>query len=148
MSLPGETISDGAAPRCDECGRMPKLDVYLSGVGYYIGTDGRRPLLTGTFRSVVSQGPSSARGGREGSTTATECPFRPLWGPAALERPHSRPSWSAARRRPGARRGAAPRRWSAEYQRTGQPRPRVDFCGVGLGRVARCDETAVELAVG
>ncbi len=25
MSLPGETISDGAAPRCDECGRMPKL---------------------------------------------------------------------------------------------------------------------------
>jgi len=38
MSLPGETISDGAAPRCDECGRMPKLDVYLSGAGHYIGT--------------------------------------------------------------------------------------------------------------
>jgi len=38
MSLPGETISDGAAPRCDDCGRMPKLDVYLSGGGYYIGT--------------------------------------------------------------------------------------------------------------
>lgn len=37
MSLPGETISDGAAPRCEDCGRMPKLDVYLS-AGYYIGT--------------------------------------------------------------------------------------------------------------
>ena len=22
MSLPGETISDGAAPRCDECGTV------------------------------------------------------------------------------------------------------------------------------
>ena len=38
MTLPGETISNGAAPRCDDCGRMPKLDVYLSGGGYYIGT--------------------------------------------------------------------------------------------------------------
>ena len=38
MSLPGETISDGAVPRCDECGRMPKLDVCLSGAGHYIGT--------------------------------------------------------------------------------------------------------------
>ena len=38
MSLPGETIGDGAAPPCDECGSMPKLDVYLSGAGYYIGT--------------------------------------------------------------------------------------------------------------
>ena len=27
MSLPGETISDRAAPRRDECARMPKLDV-------------------------------------------------------------------------------------------------------------------------
>jgi len=37
MTVPGETIADGVAPRCDECGRMPKLDVYLSGAGYYIG---------------------------------------------------------------------------------------------------------------
>ena len=40
--LPGETIGEGAAPRCEDCGRMPKLDVYLSGGGgYYIGTYGR-----------------------------------------------------------------------------------------------------------
>ena len=38
MTLPGETIGNGAAPRCEDCGRMPKLDVYLSGAGYYIGT--------------------------------------------------------------------------------------------------------------
>ena len=38
MTVPGETIADGAAPRCGECGRMPKLNVYLSGAGYYIGT--------------------------------------------------------------------------------------------------------------
>jgi len=38
MSLPGETIGSGAAPRCGDCGKMPRLDVYLSGAGYYIGT--------------------------------------------------------------------------------------------------------------
>jgi hypothetical protein len=38
MTFPRETIADGAAPRCDDCGRLPKLDVYLSGGGYYIGT--------------------------------------------------------------------------------------------------------------
>ena len=36
--LPGETIASGAPPRCEECGTMPKLDVYLSGAGFYIGT--------------------------------------------------------------------------------------------------------------
>jgi len=38
MSLPGETIADGAAPRCEDCGRMPHLDVYQSGAGFYVGT--------------------------------------------------------------------------------------------------------------
>jgi len=38
MSLPGETIADGAAPRCEDCGRMPRLDVYKSGAGFYVGT--------------------------------------------------------------------------------------------------------------
>ena len=35
MSLPGETIADGAAPRCEYC--VPRLDVYESGAGWYIG---------------------------------------------------------------------------------------------------------------
>ena len=33
--LPGETIASGASPRCEERDRLPKLDVYLSGAGYY-----------------------------------------------------------------------------------------------------------------
>ena len=68
MSLPGETISDGAAPRCDDCGRMPKLDVYLSGTGYYIGHVLRlRPvhlrvgLLPHPRARIVSAGYAAAR---------------------------------------------------------------------------------------
>jgi hypothetical protein len=38
MTLPGETIATGAPPRCPDCGRMPKLDVYMSAAGYYVGT--------------------------------------------------------------------------------------------------------------
>jgi hypothetical protein len=39
MTLPGETIASGAAPRCEDCGVMAKLDVYRSAApGYYIGT--------------------------------------------------------------------------------------------------------------
>ncbi len=38
MSLPGEAIADGAAPRCEDCGKMPRLDIYRSGAGFYIGT--------------------------------------------------------------------------------------------------------------
>ncbi len=38
MSIPGETIAAGAAPRCEDCHRMPHLDVYQSGGGFYIGT--------------------------------------------------------------------------------------------------------------
>jgi hypothetical protein len=38
MSLSGETIADGAAPRCEDCGKMPRLAVYESGAGFYIGT--------------------------------------------------------------------------------------------------------------
>ncbi len=38
MTPPGETIGEGAPPRCEDCGRMPKLDIYRSGAGYYIGT--------------------------------------------------------------------------------------------------------------
>lgn len=38
MSLPGETIASGAAPRCEDCHKMPRLDVYRSAAGFYIGT--------------------------------------------------------------------------------------------------------------
>jgi hypothetical protein len=38
MTLPNETIATGAAPRCRDCDRMPRLDVYRSGAGYYIGS--------------------------------------------------------------------------------------------------------------
>ncbi len=38
MTLPGETIGTGAPPRCDDCGKMPKIDVYMSAAGYYVGT--------------------------------------------------------------------------------------------------------------
>ncbi len=38
MTLPGETIGTGAEPRCADCGTMPKIDVYQSRGGYYIGT--------------------------------------------------------------------------------------------------------------
>lgn len=37
MSLPGETIADGTTARCEDCGKMPKLDVYRSAAGFYIG---------------------------------------------------------------------------------------------------------------
>lgn len=38
MTLPGETLASGADPRCPDCGKMGKLDVYMSAAGYYIGT--------------------------------------------------------------------------------------------------------------
>ena len=38
MTIHGETIATDAAPRCDDCGRMPRLDVYESRAGFYIGT--------------------------------------------------------------------------------------------------------------
>ncbi len=38
MTLPAETIARGAAPRCEDCGQMPHVDVYRSGAGFYIGT--------------------------------------------------------------------------------------------------------------
>jgi hypothetical protein len=38
MSLPGGTIAAGAAPRCEDCGKMPRLAVYESGASFYIGT--------------------------------------------------------------------------------------------------------------
>jgi hypothetical protein len=38
LMIEGETIASGAKPRCDDCRKMPKLDVYLSGGGFYIGT--------------------------------------------------------------------------------------------------------------
>jgi non-ribosomal peptide synthetase component E (peptide arylation enzyme) len=38
MTLPNETIAGGAAPRCCDCDRMARLDVYRSGAGYYIGS--------------------------------------------------------------------------------------------------------------
>jgi hypothetical protein len=36
--LAGETIASGAPPRCEDCATMPKLDVYRSAAGLYIGT--------------------------------------------------------------------------------------------------------------
>lgn len=38
MTLPGETISTGASPRCEDCHKMPKIDVYSTPAGYYVGT--------------------------------------------------------------------------------------------------------------
>lgn len=38
MTLPVETIADGTGPRCEGCGKMPKLDIYRSAAGFYIGT--------------------------------------------------------------------------------------------------------------
>lgn len=36
--MSGETIASGGSPTCDECGQTPRLDVYHSNAGYYIGT--------------------------------------------------------------------------------------------------------------
>ena len=38
MTLPNETIATGASPRCTDCGVMPRLNVYRSRAGYYVGT--------------------------------------------------------------------------------------------------------------
>ena len=38
MVMPGETIATGGSPECRDCHRVPKLDVYRSAAGYYIGT--------------------------------------------------------------------------------------------------------------
>lgn len=38
MTLPRETISTGAEPRCSDCGLMPALGVYRSAAGFYIGS--------------------------------------------------------------------------------------------------------------
>jgi hypothetical protein len=32
------TIADGGAPRCEDCAKMPKFDVYRSAAGFYVGT--------------------------------------------------------------------------------------------------------------
>ena len=40
MSLTGETIASGAPPRCPDCGVMPRIDVYRSAAGFYLGTAG------------------------------------------------------------------------------------------------------------
>lgn len=34
----GETLATGAAPTCSDCGKTPKLGVYRSGGGWYVGT--------------------------------------------------------------------------------------------------------------
>lgn len=36
--LPGETIQSGAPPRCPDCHEVPRLDVYQTPAGHYIGT--------------------------------------------------------------------------------------------------------------
>lgn len=38
MTLPGETIAQGAPPRCDVCQKMPRLAVQHSMAGFYVGT--------------------------------------------------------------------------------------------------------------
>lgn len=38
MAQVGETIATGAPATCDECGVTPKLGVYSSAAGFYIGT--------------------------------------------------------------------------------------------------------------
>ena len=36
--IPGETLLNGAATLCDECKSVPKVGVYKSAAGYYIGS--------------------------------------------------------------------------------------------------------------
>ena len=36
--LEGEAIQSGADPRCPDCHTMPRIDVYSSAAGYYVGT--------------------------------------------------------------------------------------------------------------
>lgn len=38
MAMVGETIVTGAEPTCSDCGITPKLGVYRSGGGWYVGT--------------------------------------------------------------------------------------------------------------
>lgn len=38
MVLPEETLATGGAPTCKDCGVTPKLDVYSTPAGYYVGT--------------------------------------------------------------------------------------------------------------
>ncbi|MEA2180927.1 MAG: hypothetical protein QOF69_112 [Solirubrobacteraceae bacterium] len=38
MTLPKETIATGYAPRCENCGKMPRLAVRSSAAGFYVGT--------------------------------------------------------------------------------------------------------------
>ena len=38
MTLPNETIATGADPRCGDCQTMPKIAVYGSAAGYYLGS--------------------------------------------------------------------------------------------------------------
>jgi hypothetical protein len=37
MVMPGETIATGAEAVCSDCAQVPKLGVYRSQAGYYIG---------------------------------------------------------------------------------------------------------------
>ena len=36
--IPGETIAFGGSPRCEDCHKMPRIDVYRSAAGFYVGT--------------------------------------------------------------------------------------------------------------
>lgn len=38
MTMHAETIATGAESRCEDCGRMPRVDVYRSSAGFYVGT--------------------------------------------------------------------------------------------------------------
>ena len=63
MSLPGETIADGAAPRCEDCGQMPKLDVYASAAPATTSARsapaGRTPASRATTARASSPRPTS-----------------------------------------------------------------------------------------
>lgn len=36
--IPGETIATGAPKTCEDCGVTPRLGVYSTPAGYYVGT--------------------------------------------------------------------------------------------------------------
>jgi hypothetical protein len=68
MTLPGETIGTGAPSRCPDCQKMPYLDVYLSGGGFYIGTAclcGPYSRESGYYRTRADAERAFATGGYE-----------------------------------------------------------------------------------
>jgi hypothetical protein len=99
MTLPGETIASGAAPRCEDCGAMAKLDVYRSA----------RPPATTSAPTATDCGPYT----RESGTTVPASSPKPTSTAVPTAADQLRSQVSAARpprppRTRGQGAGAAP----------------------------------------